>query len=469
MNSATVYKNIGDMKSLLKGIAALKDGGLTVSNQDEFRKLAYTLVYNSIFNSDKDIQELCRWLVRAGGDACGVRAASIHDLYMARGRGECNGFTVPAINIRGLTFDVSETIFKSALKSKVGPILFEIARSEIGYTFQKPAEYATAIIGGALASGYSGPVFVQGDHYQVNAKKHKSSPDTELDAIRSLIEESISAGFYNIDIDSSTVVDLSKPTKETQQEINAALTHEFTMFIRKNEPKGVTVSIGGEIGEVGTENSTVEDLTGFMDNYNRKLQKGGSVQGISKISVQTGTTHGGIPLPDGSIAKVKVDFDTLEKLSKLSRDKYGMAGAVQHGASTLPEDAFHIFADRETAEVHLATEFQNMIYDNPAFPEELKREIYAYLDKECAAEKKADQTQEQFIYKTRKKGFGPFKKQTWDLPPDIKQRICAKLEAKFDFLFKQLSVPNTDGLTKKFIRPASTPVPAPKTAAQALG
>ncbi|MBI4832924.1 MAG: class II fructose-bisphosphate aldolase [Candidatus Lindowbacteria bacterium] len=463
MDSATLYKSIGDIKSLLKDVATLIDGKVNVRNHDKFRKLAYALVYNSIFNSDKDIQELCRWLVRAGADSCGVRLASIHDLYMARGRGECSGFTVPAINIRGLTFDVSETIFKSTLKNKVGPVIFEIARSEMSYTFQSPAEYAVSVIGGALASGYAGPVFAQGDHFQVIAKKYKASADAELDNIRSLIEKAINAGFYNIDIDASTIVDLSKPTEEAQQETNAALTHELTMLIRQKEPKGVTISIGGEIGEVGTKNSTVEDLTGFMNNYNRRLEKEG-IAGISKISVQTGTTHGGVPLPDGTVAKVKVDFDTLERLSKVARDKYGMAGAVQHGASTLPEDAFHIFADKETAEVHLATEFQNMIYDNAAFPADLRQEIYKYLDKECADEKKEGQTQEQFIYKTRKKGFGPFKKQMWDLPSDIKRQICAKLEAKFDFLFKQLAVPNTDGLTKKFIKPVSTPIPTPKAA-----
>ncbi len=470
MSSVTLHPNVDDMKAPLKGIVTLTNGTLKVGNQDKFRKLAYALVYNSIFNADKDVQELCRWLIRSGADACGVRPASIHDLYMARGRGECHGFTVPAINIRGLTFDVASTIFKAALDNKVGPLIFEIARSEIGYTFQRPAEYATSVLGAAMASGYVGPVFIQGDHFQVNAKKYKASADGELGAIRDLIVEAIEAGFYNIDIDASTLVDLSKPTEEVQQETNAAITHEFTTFIRKKEPKGVTVSIGGEIGEVGSENSTVEDLRGYMANYKKKLKKSsGDVHGISKISVQTGTTHGGVPLPDGTVAKVKVDFDTLEKLSKVARDDYGMAGAVQHGASTLPEDAFHFFPGRETAEIHLATEFQNMIYDHTAFPDDLRRSIYDYINKEHGDERKKDQTDEQFIYKTRKKGFGPFKKQVWDLPADIKGQICEKLDAKFEFLFKQLAVPNTEDLTKKFIRPASVAVPPPKTAQRVLG
>ena len=470
MSSVALYKSLDDMKASLANIAALAKGKLKVSDKKKFRNLAYALVYNSIFNSDKNIQELCRWLIRAGADACGIWPASIHELYMARGRGECAGHTVPAINIRGLTFDTANMIFKAALSNKVGPVIFEIARSEIGYTLQRPAEYATAVLGAALASGHSGPVFIQGDHFQVSAKKYKASPDDELGAIRKLIEEAVEAGFYNIDIDASTLVDLSKSTEEVQQEMNAALTHEFTAFIREREPEGVTISIGGEIGEVGTENSTVEDLRGFMSNYTKKLQKsGGDAKGISKISVQTGTSHGGVPLPDGTIAKANVDFDTLEKLSKVSRDEYGMAGAVQHGASTLPDQAFHLFREKETAEIHLATGFQNMVYDSKAFPEDLRHSVYEHLSKEHANERKEGQTDEQFIYKTRKKGFGPFKKKFWDLPADIKQPICDELEAKFDFLFKQLGMPNTQGLTKKFITPTSIHVPAPASAKTVLG
>ncbi len=120
--------------------------------------------------------------------------------------------------------------------------------------------------------------------------------------------------------------------------------------------------MGGEIGEIGHQNSTPEDLRAFMVGLKDKLGKG--LAGISKISVQTGTTHGGIVLPDGSIAQIKLDFNTLKTLSEIARREYGLAGAVQHGASTLPPEAFHKFVECETAEVHLATDFQNMIYES---------------------------------------------------------------------------------------------------------
>ena len=77
--------------------------------------------------------------------------------------------------------------------------------------------------------------------------------------------------------------------------------------------------------------------------------------------------HGGVPLPDGGVAEVKLDFEVLRELGVVARE-YGLAGAVQHGASTLPDELFHRFPAVETAEIHLATGFQNALYEHPAFP-----------------------------------------------------------------------------------------------------
>src|ERR1019366_9316998 len=47
------------------------------------------------------------WALWALGQAVGVRPWSIHSLYIARGRGDCHGFTVPAINVRGRAYDTA--------------------------------------------------------------------------------------------------------------------------------------------------------------------------------------------------------------------------------------------------------------------------------------------------------------------------------------------------------------------------
>jgi fructose/tagatose bisphosphate aldolase len=269
-----------------------------------------------------------------------------------------------------------------------------------------------------------------------------------MESLQALIGDAINAGFYNIDIDSSTLVDLSKPDLERQQLLNYEVCAKLTQFIRGMEPRGVTVSVGGEIGEIGHQNSTPEDMRAFMAGLRQKLPR--QFVGISKISVQTGTTHGGVVLPDGRIAEINLDFKTLQTLSEIARKEYGLAGAVQHGASTLPAEAFHKFVECETAEVHLATEFQNMIYESEHFPADLRQRIYEWLKVNAANEAKQGETQEQFLYKTRKKALGPFKKDIMSLPEEIRDNIADQIEDKFELLFRQLNVINKRKLIDKY-------------------
>lgn len=381
----------------------------------------------------------------------GIYPASIQGLYEARGKGKTSGFTVPAMNLRALTYDLASAIFRAAKKINAGAFIFEIARSEMGYTDQKPLEYTTVCMAAALREGYKGPVFVQGDHFQANAKKYKEDSQKEIEGLKKLIKESIEGGFLNIDIDSSTLVDLSKKDLMEEQKLNFEVCAEMTKYIRSLQPEGIEISVGGEIGEVGTKNSTPEELEAFMQGYLKILPKG--MKGISKISIQTGTSHGGVVLADGSIAEVKLDFDTLKKMSEVARKKYGMAGAVQHGASTLPDNAFHKFPEVETAEVHLATQFQNMIFDSKHLPSDLREKMYSWTKENVKEEFKPGMTDEQFIYKARKKVLGPFKKELMSLSQDVRDKIGKEIEEKFDFLFGKLNIKDTKKIVEQYVKP----------------
>jgi fructose-bisphosphate aldolase, class II len=434
-----------------EGAVVVVPGGIKLRDQSKLRSAATDrLAWQAVFG-EADDREAARWLLWELGQVTGARPASINDLYLARGRGECGGFTVPAINVRMLTYDTARAIFRAARAGKAGAIILEIARSEIAYTEQRPAEYVAVLIAAALREGYTLPLFIQGDHCQVNHKKYQSDPEGEVGEVKKLIAEEVGAGFYNIDVDTSTLVDLSRPTLKEQQRLNYERAAEITAFIRGLEPSEVTVSVGAEIGEVGMKNSTVEELHAFMQGYNESLAGLGDYTGISKISVQTGTSHGGVVLPDGSIAEVKLDLQALAALSQVAREQYGLAGAVQHGASTLPSNAFGNFPRIETAEIHLATNFQNIVFDHPRLPSDLRDRMRSWLDENAAGERKTGDTQEQFYYKARKKAIGPFKRDVWSLPEDIRSAIAADLEKTFAFLFEQLNVNGTEGQVNRFI------------------
>jgi len=417
------------------------------------------LIREAVFG-DAEAKAAARWLIWEIAQESGIRPASIQELYSARGRGAvAKPFTVPAMNLRMLGYDSSRAVFRAAGKIAAGALIFEIARSEMSYTDQRPTEYVASILAAAIREGFQGPVFIQGDHFQVAAKKYAADPEAEMKALHEVIVESIAAGFFNIDIDTSTLVDLSKSSLDEQQRLNYELCASLTRFIRAHEPKGVTISVGGEIGEVGHKNSTPEDLAAFMKGYDALR---GDARGISKISIQTGTSHGGVVLPDGTLARVAIDFNVLRELSEMARRQYGMGGAVQHGASTLPDSAFHHFVESGACEVHLATAFQTLVIDHEATPESLRREMSEWLKINAVGEKKPEDTEAQFLYKTRKKAVGPFKKAFWSLPESSLAAIGASLEKSFSFLFEKLAIGQTAEIVAQFVQAPEIHLPLPQ-------
>ncbi len=462
-----VESSVADLLSRLSGIVHIHRGALEIVEParlraDGIRDLAWT----AAFAEDPATVEAAQWIVWEASQALGVRSASIHDLYMARARGEVSGFTVPAINIRAQTFEMARITFEKAETFDVGAVILELARSEQTYTFQRPIDYSTAVLAGAIAAGWRGPVFLQGDHYQFNAKKYATDPESMTEEIRRACRLAVDAGYRNIDIDASTLVDLSLPTDEEQQRANYERTAELVALTRTLEADGVTVSMGGEIGEVGKENSNEAELRAYLDGLARELARlaPGAI-GISKVSVQTGTSHGGVVLPDGTVGSAAVDFSIHEKLGVIARREYGLAGTVQHGASTLPDEMFHHFRDVETAEIHLATGFQNLLYEHPAFPRELHEQIEAWCFANALDERKSDQTDQQFVYTTRKKALGPFKRELWELAS--KEEILAAQSRKIGYLFHELGVEGSRAMVDRYVTPVEWHRPLPAALAEA--
>src|SRR4051795_2114547 len=443
------YASVPEMLDAIRGAVQIANGGVTVSNSDLLRsqyidRLAHTAAFG-----DDQTAAAARWIIWNAAWEVGVKSASIDALYQARSRGEYQGITVPAVNVRGMAYDTAKALVRAARAKNCGAFIFELARSEMGYTEQTCEEYATVVTAASIREGLVGPIFIQGDHYQANAGRYKTDPEKEIEGLRTLIRDAISAGYGNIDIDTSTLVTLEPEKLVDQQYHNFTRTAELATLIRQLEPPGVTISIGGEIGEVGKYNSTVEELTTYLDGFAEHF---GGGRGLSKISVQTGTSHGGVVLPDGSIAQVKIDLEALAALSRVAREEYGLAGAVQHGASTLPSNAFGNFPRIETAEIHLATNFQNIVFDHPRLPAELRERLRAWVDENAVGERKSGDTNEQFYYKARKKAIGPFKREFWSLPNDLRAAVAADLERTFAFLFQQLNVNGTEDHIHRFVQ-----------------
>jgi fructose/tagatose bisphosphate aldolase len=453
------YASVSEMLDAVRGALQLANGGVTVTNPDLLRdELIDRLAHTAVFG-DADTRAAARWLIWKAAWEVGVKNASIDSLYRARSRGEYDRITVPAVNVRGMAYDTARALVRAAKAKNCGAFIFELARSEMGYTEQTCDEYAAVVTAASIREGHVGPIFIQGDHYQANAGRYTADPEKEIEGLRQLVRDAVAAGYGNIDIDTSTLVTLEPEKLADQQYHNYTRTAELATLIRQLEPPGVTISIGGEIGEVGKHNSTVGELKAYLDGFAEHF---GGGRGLSKVSVQTGTSHGGVVLPDGTIAQVKIDFETLRQLGDTARE-HGLGGAVQHGASTLPSEAFGEFPKVGTLEVHLATEFQNIALDGGHFPTDLKEEVRKWCFDNLAGERSEKDSDEQFVYKARKKMWGPFKQQVWNLPKESAQGIGQDLQNKFEFLMDQLGATNTTDLVAKHVSPVQIDKPLPES------
>jgi len=393
------------------------------------------LVKEAVFGRDK--QKAQKKIEKLAQEK-GIKLTSIQKLYEKMLEGSSKNFIVPAINIRTLTFDIARALFRAVQKKRVGAFIIELARSEIEYTNQSLNEYIACVLAGAIEEGFSGPIFFQGDHFKIDRKRYYSSKrEKEIKELKNLIAEAVKAGFYNIDLDCSSLI----------LEENFKNTAKLTAFIRKLEPKNLAIAIGGEVGEIGKKNTTIEELKEFIKGYNEELKKLGNYKGVIKIAVQTGTSHGGLMLKTGKLKQVAVDLKTLRELA-IEAKKHHLAGIVQHGASTLDENFFKKIPKTGVCEIHLATGFQNLIFDSNYFPNTLRQKIYDWLKDKFKKEMREYKSEKQFFYEFRKYSLTRFKKDIWNIKEEDKKKICKKIENKFIFFFKNLNIFNTASLIK---------------------
>ena len=405
-----------------------------VTDTEIFSQAIDELTYDSQF-APFEIAEKAHKVIYELAKLGGCPSSSIRKYYEAIRDGETKVFTTPAINQRVITYDIARLLFRLMQKYQIGAVVFEISHSESGYTEQTYQQFSSAILGAALKEQFQGPVFLQADHTQVNEEKFSADYLHELNDLKDLIRQALSAHLYNIDIDASTLVDYSKPTVAEQQKDNIVVTSELLNTVRMHEPADISVSVGGEVGHIGDTNTNAEEVQVFLAGVNAKSTK----DGIQKLSIQTGTTHGGNIDESGKTLPMPVDFELIKNLGELSRNEFALCGVVQHGASTLPLEDFSKFPQNNTLEIHLATGIQNVVFDH--LPQELKREMLAWV--ETSVEKDPQQTLDQHLYRNRKKSLGQFKKQLWDMSDEQKSVVLKGLTTYFEELFTRLGIFNT--------------------------
>jgi len=374
--------------------------------------------------------------LRAAAEAMGVWPASIAPVYDALATRRLAPMTVPAMNLRGLTYPVARAAWRAALRLDAAPLLFELAPVEATVGDQPLAEYGAMVLAAAAREGHRGPVFLQADHVEV-------ADDTPAarERAREMCREAWDAGFRQIDIDAAALA-LREGDPATRLAANAAATADLVAFVRTIDPE---VVVGGEVDEIGGANTTVEELRAFLDGVRANL--GAGPARLGKVSVQTGTRHGGVVMADGRIGVMDVDFVAAAELACVATDEYGLPGIVQHGASTLTTDQWARLPAAGVHEVHLAAGIQNVVMDDPAMPTALTARMRATLGKPMTrAEHGPDDagheplSAEQLWIENRWHAWGMFKADLWTLPEPVLAELGVSAQAWFERAFAALGI-----------------------------
>lgn len=360
----------------------------SITDQNLLRdEIIYTLQFNASVSDNKEVKKASIYWINQIAEALDIKSGSNHDFYSAKTGGEYQFFTVPAINARMVSFHKVRAAVKTAKAMNLPHIIFELALSEVGYTGQGKNEYAALVKAAYISLGLENEtVYVQADHYQLDPKKYADDSAAELQRIKDAITKAIENGVYNIDIDTSKfeTADLDKSDRENQQE-NARLTAELLHFIRQYEAEydlPCTISVGGEVGEVGGENTKYPQVGAYLEMLKENLEDlgSGSVKGLDKVSINVGSAHGGVLGPDGQpLDSVPLDFTAHHDLYMLGKDPMNEGKhvlPVQHGASTLPKKYFSLFPAMHVGEIHLATGYQNIVWE---VLEKEDQELYAKM------------------------------------------------------------------------------------------
>src|SRR3989304_5622676 len=108
-------ETVNELKDNLKGVIEFQgDGNIKILNENKFRTEKLDGIVNcSVFSKNADILNLSKWLIRVAASKLGIKSSSIQGLYEAMGKKEYKGFTVPAINIRGLTYDFARAVIRA--------------------------------------------------------------------------------------------------------------------------------------------------------------------------------------------------------------------------------------------------------------------------------------------------------------------------------------------------------------------
>lgn len=302
-----------------------------------------------------------------------------------------------------------------AAKEMNAAVLFEIARSEVGYTGQPPQMFMDSIIKCAADTGFDQPYAVHGDHITI-----KENTQEAIESAQDLIDAEIAAGFTSYAIDASHNFDADAETTEEQLADNIEITTKLAGLIP--EDAGLEVEVG-EVGRADPETgekmiTTVDETVTFIN----ALHEAGIKPDL--LAINNGSIHGNIFDKDGNIVEqVGIDIERTKAIVDAIRP-LGVKLA-QHGITGTPLRLMHLLIGAGIAKGNVGTQWQNVVVANMD-PELLKKMEEWTLESEYAKKMKAKKpeiSEKELIAKNIKRSIKVFKDEIDSMDMQYTERI----------------------------------------------
>jgi len=353
-----------------------------------------------------------------GGKNCIVMAANIRITHSARG-------------------------VMMAAKELDAAVMFEIARSEIGYTAQNPKQFMDMITKTAEELEFNQPYAVHGDHITIK----ENTPEAVASA-EQLIKDEIAAGFTSYAIDASHNFNMDGKTVAEQLADNIEITTKLAGLIPLDA--GLEVEVG-EVGRTDPKTgkkalTSVEEATTFI----KAVTDAGFKPNL--LATNNGSIHGNIFDKDGNIVEqVGIDIGRTKAIAKAIAP-YGVYVA-QHGITGTPLNLMHLLIEAGVFKGNVGTNWQNIALE--AMPKDLvaKMEEWTLASKhaEKTKAKKPGISQKELIAKNIKHSIKEFKTEIDGLPAEAVEKIdAATYQSAIDF-FKAFKAEGTAGKVAEYI------------------
>ena len=418
------------LKTLLSDTVEVRDNRVELIDAHRLRTERFDpLVYNAVFHESERLRYFLCWLIRRIASGLAIYPASLQGLYAAAARGQVHRFTAPAVSLRVMPYAAARACFRAAKATGCGAMILDLGQNATEGPAQLPVEYATCLLAAAIREGYEGPVFLQANYLHERRASDDTEHGDELDRLQDLAEEALGAGFFNLELDTADLEDLSLPDPAEQEKECYEDAAQLAGFVRKTEPAGVDTNLGVRMNSRGDAVHLPHRFRAFMDGFAGEFtDRAGHVTGIAKLSLHI---H--------SAEELRMAHD----LAEVARREYALATGVHYDGAPLPDELFAELPHIAVVEAHLGTRYEDLILHHPAFPAQLRDELYRWIDETYGELRGPEQDSANFHLQMRMTALDRFKQQLWDIAPENKDPIMAELQETFVADFKRLKVEDT--------------------------